>query len=145
MREAGRGGGCAVPTSATRVAGCIERTLPHTPSVARRAREAVRPLAARALSAERQADVLLLVTELVTNSLLHATPGTITLRARLALAHLRVEVWDPGPGLRVTGVRMPAPEADGGRGLALVDRLSDRWGTERAPGGAGVWFEVGAG
>ncbi len=42
---------------------------------------------------------------------------------------------------------MPVPrqtglDAEGGRGLALVDSLAVRWGTDSAPEGKTVWFEL---
>jgi len=52
---------------------------------------------------------------------------------------VRVEVADHGPGFAAAPGR-PDAEDIGGRGLFLVDRLADRWGT--AEGGTRVWFEL---
>lgn len=87
--------------------------------------------------------VLLLTSELVTNALLHGHPP-LELRA-FALPHgLHVEVRDGA------AERKPRPqhrlEIDDltGRGLALVESLSDRWGWQEAGPGKLVWFEVDA-
>lgn len=109
----------------------------------RAARRAMRALGACALPEWRRFDLDLLVTELVSNSLLHADPGPITLRATVSGDVLRVEVWDDGPGIeRRPRRRMPSASAGQGRGLPLLERLADRWGTARADGRACVWFEM---
>lgn len=84
--------------------------------------------------------VTLLVSELVTNALLHTgTPVEIGLRRRGR--RLRVEVADQSPV--EPGVRAYDPEAATGRGLGLVGLLAEEWGVERRPGdGKVVWFEV---
>ena len=87
--------------------------------------------------------IQLLVTELVTNSVIHAglLPGDeIELSITRSRAGLRVEVADRGAGF----VPPPPPDdpfAENGRGLALVDMLSDRWGVAR-DALTRVWFEI---
>lgn len=112
------------------------------PAAPRRAREAVTGfLAAGGLPEERIADARLLVSELVTNSLLHADVGTIRLRVAGGADAVRIEVGDPGPGLSAVPAAMPGPDGRGGRGLPLVEILSDRWGhVVGRP--AAVWFEM---
>jgi anti-sigma regulatory factor (Ser/Thr protein kinase) len=83
--------------------------------------------------------VPLAVSELVTNTVLHTgTPSKVVVV--VDQRRVRVEVHDGDPTLPT--VRAPSPETVTGRGLVLVDALTDRWGC--APGGAGkvVWFEV---
>ncbi|WP_406136430.1 ATP-binding protein [Streptomyces sp. NBC_01089] len=90
----------------------------------------------------RTDEVLLCVSELATNALLHGVPPGRGFRLHLYLERdglLHVEVHDSGPG----EVRVPqeCPEADGGRGLLLVAALADKWGVgERNPGKT-VWCE----
>lgn len=85
-------------------------------------------------------DALLLVTELVTNSFLHA--GTaVTLEVRVEGHTATVAVSDGSRG-------MPAPSTSGtgresGRGLLLVDTLAVAWGTRHDASGKTVWFQVG--
>ncbi|MEU4090422.1 ATP-binding protein [Streptomyces aureus] len=100
-----------------------------------------------AASADRRAaaeDVLLVVSELVTNACLHAE-GPDELRISCDNKVLRIEVSDRGAG-------QPAPRTPhragrpGGHGMFIVQRLCLDWGVVRAPGVAGktVWAELGA-
>ncbi|MCU1588421.1 MAG: hypothetical protein JWN31_1914, partial [Frankiales bacterium] len=81
-------------------------------------------------------DAKLVVTELVTNALLHGN-APLTLRVLPSAAEVRVEVQD---GSRVLPV-LPLQnlEAMTGRGLGLVAALSESWGVEPVPGGKVVW------
>ncbi|MFF8632962.1 ATP-binding protein [Streptomyces pilosus] len=90
--------------------------------------------------ASRIDDVLLCVSELATNALLHGVPPGRGLLLRLLpyADSVRVEVHDSGGG--VPAVPRGAPD-ESGRGLLLVAGLADRWGvTERDPGKV-VWCE----
>jgi anti-sigma regulatory factor (Ser/Thr protein kinase) len=82
---------------------------------------------------------VLLVSELATNAVLHArTPFTVTIDPRPVL---RIEVHDDDPGL--PHPRDYGPEASSGRGLHLLEALSESSGTVvDASGGKAVWFEV---
>ncbi|GGU00638.1 ATP-binding protein [Streptomyces lateritius] len=91
----------------------------------------------------RADDVLLCVSELATNALLHGVPPGRGYRLHLYLERpgpthiLRVELHDSGDG---TPARRE-PTGETGRGLLLVDALADRWGVgERDPGKI-VWCE----
>ena len=86
------------------------------------------------------ADVVqLIASELVTNALHHGG-GT----ADIALAYrpgvVRVEVRDHGGG-QPELLDVPL-ESESGRGMAIVDRLSQRWGVTPQPDGKTVWAEV---
>ena len=83
----------------------------------------------------------LLVSELVTNAILHART-TMTLVVRLRRTGVRVEVHDASPGAPV--LRDYGDDAMTGRGLALVDELAESWGVERHADGKAVWFELDA-
>jgi hypothetical protein len=83
-------------------------------------------------------DSTLLVSELVTNALVHGR-GTIELRARLDENHLIVEVIDDGKGFERV-VRKRDFDNLGGWGLSLVDALASRWGIH--DGRSHVWFEL---
>jgi len=85
----------------------------------------------------------LLLSELVTNSVRHAglaPDDLIRITADWSGTRLKVAVRGgrgvlPAP---VSGSIRPAPGAESGWGLYLVNRLASRWGT----GGGGYWFEL---
>lgn len=80
----------------------------------------------------------LLVSEVVTNAVNHAT-RPIGLRL-LRTTTLQCEVSDDDPGAPV--LQQPEPLDDAGRGLYLVSKLAARWGVGRLPSGKVVWFEL---
>ncbi|MFI0924905.1 SpoIIE family protein phosphatase [Streptomyces sp. NPDC021012] len=98
--------------------------------------------AVRAWDAEERADEIELVAdELMTNALMHTDGGAIVTLRILAgpPRRLRVEVEDRSSALPR---RREAGEAGvSGRGLLLVDQLSDAWGVESRGGGKCVWCE----
>ena len=86
---------------------------------------------------------VLLVSELVTNAILHGEPP-VELRVGVPPGLLRVEVHD---GDREAPVPMPqelgpSRERMGGRGLRLVEALSSRWGLCEDDDGKTLWFEI---
>jgi GAF domain-containing protein/anti-sigma regulatory factor (Ser/Thr protein kinase) len=87
------------------------------------------------------ADAELVVSELVTNAVLHAGPP-ITVRVDVDADAVRIAVSD---GSRDTPVRALA-RADSmtGRGLSLVAALARDWGVEATPDGKVVWCELSA-
>ncbi len=86
-------------------------------------------------------DAELLVSELVTNAILHArSPATV--RINHDAPSLRVAVCDLSPA--PPRVRDYGPTAVTGRGMLLVDRIARRWGVESSSTGKCVWFEVDA-
>lgn len=84
----------------------------------------------------------LLVSEVVTNAILHART-TVTLTVDIADEVVRITVRDGSPVQ--PRVHSFAPTSATGRGLRLLDRLAKRWGVDADPvtGGKIVWFEVG--
>jgi hypothetical protein len=97
-----------------------------------------------ALPGSVRADVLLLVTELVTNAVRHAGVGPeqpVRVGLRRLPQRVRVEVTDPGGGFARVHPRANGDES-GGWGLLLVDRIADRWGAWPTASGTCVWFEV---
>jgi hypothetical protein len=113
-------------------------TFPAETYAARRAREAVRGvLRGWGLNALVD-DTVLLVSELVTNSLRHAH-GPIGVRMVRGTS-LLVEVSDPLPV--PPRERNATADDEGGRGIQLVARGARRWGTRHGPIGKTVWFEL---
>jgi anti-sigma regulatory factor (Ser/Thr protein kinase) len=81
----------------------------------------------------------LLVSEVVTNAVLHArTEVTLTLERDRST--VQVQIQDANPLLPV--MRSHGPDAGTGRGLHVLDRLATRWGTSQIEGGKIVWFEM---
>ena len=87
----------------------------------------------------------LLVSEAVTNAVLHSASGDagggFTVEYLLSDRRLRVEVHDGG-GAVGPRRRVHHLESITGRGLELFDALSDRWGVDGGPDGRTVWFEL---
>jgi len=119
--------------------GSFEQRLEPQPSSVSEARRQVRDLL---LSSDREDlldPTLLLVSEVVTNALLHA--GTvIDLSATLDDTGLRVEVGDGSPHL--PSRRRYGATAGTGRGLQMLESLVDDWGVTLHGGGKTVWFHV---
>jgi anti-sigma regulatory factor (Ser/Thr protein kinase) len=114
----------------------LDLSLPAEPSTPRRARSAV---ADQFGDHPRCGDVLVCVSEAVTNAVLHAG-SRVRLVVREIGATLRIEVSDTSPMLPVA--RDPGPETPTGRGLLLIDRLASRWGVDADADGKTLWFEV---
>jgi anti-sigma regulatory factor (Ser/Thr protein kinase) len=121
---------------------CAKWTFPADPGAVRAARTAVRDRLA-AWSLDGLADVAaLLVSELVTNALRHATGpiGVRLVRPGAVDGVLLVEVSDPLPD--PPRERVAALEDESGRGLQLVAHAARRWGTRPGVTGKTVWFEL---
>jgi len=134
-------------------------TLPPTPESPRSARRFLLSALSGAIDEDTLDSALLLVTELVTNVVVHAgTPATVDV-ATFSPGDLMVWVRDLHPvriGAARRGSRDRSPagqDVDGGepglgglredgRGLALVDALASSWGTEHSSGGKSVWFRL---
>jgi anti-sigma regulatory factor (Ser/Thr protein kinase) len=81
----------------------------------------------------------LLVSELVTNAILHArTPVQLSVEQRGE--SVRVNVGDDSR--RTPRTRHHSVDSGTGRGLLLVERMSTRWGVETTATGKVVWFEL---
>jgi anti-sigma regulatory factor (Ser/Thr protein kinase) len=84
----------------------------------------------------------LLVTELVTNAVLHASGPGVCLTVDEVGTSMRVAVRDGS----IQVPRRAADAPDGiqtrGRGLFLVEQLSASWGWEPLRDGKRVWFEL---
>ena len=84
--------------------------------------------------------VTLLVSELVTNAVIHAG-SEVEVMIRLTETAARIEVTDGSP--QAVAPRDATDEEDSGRGLALVGDLAQRWGVRSASGGGKtIWFEI---
>lgn len=112
---------------------------PESAATARRLTQVV-VLSQWGLTPKMTEDAVLLVSELVGNAVRHTGARVFGLRMRRRRGWIRIEVRDPSRGLPCL---MPVQEMDiSGRGLFLVDKLSDRWGVDLLPRGKTTWFEM---
>ncbi|MEU9030508.1 ATP-binding protein [Streptomyces sp. NPDC048383] len=119
-----------------------EVTLPSMPESASTARRLTQSVVIRfwGLSPQIAEHTVLLVSELVGNAVRHTGARSFGLKMVRRRGWIRVEVRDPSRGLPCL---MPVHELDTtGRGLFLVDKLSDRWGADLLPRGKITWFEM---
>jgi anti-sigma regulatory factor (Ser/Thr protein kinase) len=117
---------------------CLNITISGGREAPARARAALRALNGT-LSGIRE-DMRLLVTELVTNAVVHGGAGPetpIELRVKATPQGVRAEIEHAGPRFEAR----PRPE-DQQYGLFLVDQIADRWGVEPLGTRNRAWFEV---
>lgn len=107
--------------------------LPESVPAARRfTRDALRDQSSEVVDAAE-----LMVSELATNCIQHAqTDFEITIETR---DQVRIEVHDADHDGRPE-VQSPPPEAPSGRGLRIVQEISDEWGIVKSSDGKTVWF-----
>jgi anti-sigma regulatory factor (Ser/Thr protein kinase) len=107
--------------------------------IARARHVVVRLLGEWGLGAADASVMELLVSELVTNAVVHGA-GPIVVRLATDGDQLRLEVTDEDG--RMTRPRLVDHREIGGWGLRLVDRLCDRWGADTDRRATRVWTEV---
>jgi anti-sigma regulatory factor (Ser/Thr protein kinase) len=134
-----------------------EHRLPHTATSVPRARRLAEEAAASRLLFTRKDDFVLMVSEAVSNAVLHARPmadGRIGLRFENHDGALRGVVTDGGSWSSTASGGGSWSAADAQRqasggpdlhhfGLSIIDTLSSRWGVT-VDGVTNVWFEVDA-
>ena len=124
----------------TRAPAVAELRLAERNTSAALARQFTRSTLAAWHGGERAAgveDIVLVVSELVTNALLHGH-GTPVVRLLDGGDHVRVEVCDDSPLLPVSHRVTPTS----GLGLRVVEQLSSAWGASRRNRGKVVWCEL---
>jgi anti-sigma regulatory factor (Ser/Thr protein kinase) len=112
-------------------------TLPPSVSTPATARAFARDAMKQAAGSTNPDVVALVVSELVTNAVVHGR-GDVSVDVVVAADGVRVEVADADP------LMSPARPGDGeaGRGLLLVSKVAQRWGVRREPAGKVVWASV---
>jgi anti-sigma regulatory factor (Ser/Thr protein kinase) len=88
---------------------------------------------------DRLETVVLLVSELATNAVRHAS-SAVELSIHRSGGRVRVEVADRGDGTPTQQAH--DIQAPSGRGLQIVEALADEWGVTERPPGKAVWFTV---
>jgi anti-sigma regulatory factor (Ser/Thr protein kinase) len=109
------------------------------PSSAAKARRFVRESCLGWADTEVVDVAALLTSELVANAVVHAHSPAVVVLSRSENT-LRVDVIDLGDSVLV--VERDPRLSDGGRGLPLVDALSDSWGVTPLVLGKTVWFTL---
>jgi serine/threonine-protein kinase RsbW len=116
--------------------------LPATGQAARLARQVTREVLAGWQRADLEETAVLIVSELVTNAVRHASTGgsLVALRLEIAGMSVRIEVHDTDP-------RWPQPSTpdrldESGFGFVLVNALASKWGVSDTATGKAVWAEL---
>jgi anti-sigma regulatory factor (Ser/Thr protein kinase) len=120
----------------------VSRTLVARPEAAAEARHA---LVGLVLPQRTREDLALIVTELVTNAVLHAglVPGDpIGVKVENGPHSVRLAVHDGGRGFEAPSRLPGATLVAGHRGLVIVDALSNTWGIDCGGDGCTVWCQI---
>lgn len=126
--------------SSTQGVAAVSSVLPAVPASVRQARALAREVCEDTLLPAQQRElVVLLVSEAVTNAVLHAR-SEARLTITTTLTSVRVEVGDDSP--EHPEVLHLGPHAVHGRGVGLLDRLATTWGVRETAVGKVVWFTV---
>ena len=116
-------------------------TLPAENHSVRQARHAARVVLAAWQLAYVEETALLIVSELVTNAVRHATgTDTIELDLHATRTWLRIEIQDSDR--RWPRPRVPDGFEESGFGFVLVDALASNWGVRETAAGKAVWAEL---
>ncbi|MBY8842229.1 SpoIIE family protein phosphatase [Streptomyces sp. SP2-10] len=143
----GDGRDCGCGGAAAAVRRPVRRTLlsvaQDEPDRIAEARRHLRELLHDWNSAEQVDAAVLLVSEMVTNVLVHTDADALLLAevtGEEAGRRLRVEVFDTGDDL--PHKRRPGELASSGRGLMLIGLLADTWGVDPRGEGKSIWFDL---
>lgn len=117
-------------------------SLPASPRSAALARRFSRLLLAEWGLDELTDDAALLLSELVTNAVVHVPDGTggVELALTRTSVHLLAQVTDCGAALPACS--LAGDDSEGGRGMWLVEQIADQWGHHASPEGKTVWFAL---
>jgi anti-sigma regulatory factor (Ser/Thr protein kinase) len=110
----------------------------------RRAAARIRDAIDGELPSEARSQVLLLLTELVNNAVIHGGMGPedwVRVEIVRGPDHVHIEVRDRGPGFAWRAQPRVEEDDPGGFGLLLIEELATRWGVVRDDVGTAVWFE----
>lgn len=121
-----------------------QMALPAAEQAPGLARQATRDALAAWQMTHLEETAVLVVSELVTNAVLHAEafPAYMMLQLEVADGCLRIAVHDADPTW--PRPRVPARLDESGFGFLLVDALADRWGVRDVTPGKAVWAELDA-
>jgi len=129
------------PRPADEDPGLVSLDLPADTESPSRARETVASVLTSWGLASLIDAAVLLVSEIVTNGVRHAGTGMRLTIQRRGESRLRIAVTDAAPEVALRPRQSPE-DAEGGRGLFLVEHLSAGWGSVADENGKTVWFEL---
>ena len=114
----------------------------HGRAVARRCAEVARDALTSWQLTHLTDTAVLLISELVTNAVLHARAdgSCVALSLEIRGSRLRIEVHDGD--LRGPQPRTPSAHDESGFGFVLVNALADNWGVRKTAAGKAVWAEL---
>jgi anti-sigma regulatory factor (Ser/Thr protein kinase) len=124
----------------------MEQRLPVTATAPATARHTAARLFGDVVSGDRLDEIVLAVSELVTNAVRHAgmlPNDEIAITFEFDGERVHVEVEDAGAGFSRSDAMPSGRRSEGGHGLELVQAMTDRWGVDRGPPNR-VWFDVGS-
>jgi serine/threonine-protein kinase RsbW len=141
--DARNGGDPRVPKTDTEALRETFGLAAHRTSVAEARHRSLCWLARHAVARQAAETAVLVVSELVTNAIVHSDSSLITCTLMIGGSLLRVEVTDQGTSRTAPVVRHAAADEMTGRGLLLVSAVSQAWGASPAiPQGWTVWAAV---
>jgi len=126
--------------AARRTPTVVTRAFPGEPGSLRLARRFMVEALAGTAHERRADDVSLVVTELAANAITHASSPFVV---GASLLNGQVRLWVRDGSASPPARRRSSASSEGGRGLALVDGVADRWGHEAVDGGKVVWAAFG--
>jgi anti-sigma regulatory factor (Ser/Thr protein kinase) len=106
----------------------------------RRARQFLREAHCPEHNASVLDEAVLLLSELVTNAMRHGAPPITAEVTCRGTSGMQVRVSDGNPAAPTA--RDAGPGDQSGRGVGIVDMLSDAWGVDPTPNGKTVWFRL---
>ncbi|MET8983193.1 ATP-binding protein [Streptomyces sp. NPDC004539] len=131
------------PLELLNAANRVDFDLPATAECVTEARRYVRQvLGTWHLASDSREAAALVVSELITNAVVHTDTRTVTCVLAATGHQTLIQVEDHGTGCAVPTPQLPMPDWERGRGLMLVEAMSRHWGTvpsENGRGGRVVW------
>lgn len=141
LHRQGEGGDpAAVPPTVRRTMLSVAQAEPERVAVAR---QQLRELLHDWPSADQVDSAVLLLSETLTNVLVHTDADALLLaevRGETGERRMRIEVTDTSDDL--PHKRRPGELASSGRGLMLIELLADTWGVDPQGEGKSIWFEL---
>ncbi|MFJ9728172.1 SpoIIE family protein phosphatase [Streptomyces sp. NPDC101209] len=139
----GEGCGFPVPAAAPQVRRTMLSVAQAEPERVAVARQHLRELLHDWRSQDQIDSAVLLLSEMLTNVLVHTDADALLLaevRGEVGSRRMRVEVNDTSDDL--PHKRRPGELASSGRGLVLMELLAQAWGVDPRGEGKSIWFEL---